>query len=343
MTPTDSPLALLYSLLAFLRGAHTLPLSVALNTLPGTPASVITSVVSSAALHASILYDAEELRATIPGVDRFKVAAQKNASTWWRGTLKLLPEESVGVRGYEPGSKTLEAIPGDDGWVSVDSTSKSVMVEGPFSYLVSSLVSRFESNFVVAPLRSPLSPLAPSSSPSIDIIIIRPMRDIETAKLVAEGQSEEAAKAFVAKVWGVMGGMYSGGTHVDVEYADQKLSIVEVFRCGGFVWEPVSSFARSLMLLLTILAGTERRRQEQSRLPGWSGARSRARREALDDRSRVRADWVARMVLETACIGHQEYLHRSPHSSSSSSVTGSSSSPSCPTTSSTSISASPHT
>lgn len=240
-TPCDSPLGLLYSLLAFLRGSHTLPLQVALNTLPGSPSSIITSVVSSAALHASILFDAEELRATIPGVDRFKVAAQKNASTWWRGTLKLLPEESIGVRRYQPTSKTLESIPSDDAWVTIDSSSGYATIKGPFSYLVSSLVSRFESNFVVAPLRSPLSPLAPSSPPSIDIIIIRPSRDVETAKMVAAGQQEEAATAFVAKVWGVMGGMYSGGTHIDVEYADQKLPIVEVFRCGGFVWEPVSS------------------------------------------------------------------------------------------------------
>lgn len=153
-TPINQLLSPLYSLIPFLRGTSTvLPLNLALNLLYSnqnpspssstrsfsTSTKVITSVVSSAALHASILYDAESLRASHPGVERFKIAAQQNSTTWYEGKLTLLPDqEGNGISKYDSKSKSLvECINQED-----------KILEGPFCYVVSSLVSRFESNFV---------------------------------------------------------------------------------------------------------------------------------------------------------------------------------------------------
>lgn len=176
----------------------------------------------------------------MPGVERFKVAAQKNVTSWWEGKLTM----RGGVQRYDPESRGLvefEQVQGQKG-VAVEVEEDQVTLQGPFAYLVSSLVSRFEPTFVVAPLRSPLSPLAPGEKGSIDVVLIRPLREGETAKLVAEGgdQVQQAKEGFVGKVWEVTGGMYDGGTHVDVRYPGGD-TVVEYFRCVAFEWEPVSS------------------------------------------------------------------------------------------------------
>ncbi|ORY69134.1 hypothetical protein BCR35DRAFT_326432 [Leucosporidium creatinivorum] len=283
-TPLGTTLSPLYSLLSFLRRSkpNPLPLPVALNSVPRAPSSTssatsqnsqkrerentITAVVTSSALHACLLHDAEELRDQYPGVERFKVAAQENVKRWWEGRLKILPS-STGVRRYDWESKGLvpaEAREGGKG-VGVElGEGGEVVLEGPFAYVVSSLVSRFEPNFVVAPLRSPHSPLSPlassspssSSSPStstatkdegtIDLVLIRPLRDSQTSSLVDEGE-EGAAKAregFIGRTWAVMGGMYDGGKHLDVKYkgsegGSEGVEVVEYYRCGGFEWEPL--------------------------------------------------------------------------------------------------------
>ncbi|GAA5862207.1 hypothetical protein JCM1840_001677 [Sporobolomyces johnsonii] len=257
--PVSSPLSPFYSLLSFLRHSSSsssspLPLALAHNTILPSPASssksktVLTSVVSSAALHACLLHDAESLRATMPGLERFKVAAQKNVKRWWDGRLRLFGN----VRRYDPQQKSL--VPAA---ASSAEEEKDLELEGPFAYLVSSLVSRFEPTFVVAPLRSPLSPLAPSPTekPSIDLVLIRPLRHRPTAELVKKGKDDEAKTGFAERVWGVTAGMYDGGRHVDMRYeagegaedAEQgegeegRTSVVEVYRCEGFEWAPTSS------------------------------------------------------------------------------------------------------
>lgn len=246
---STAPASTLYSLLSFL---HSHPsqqslrsLDIAFNQLP-RPSKVFTFVVSSAALHASILHDAESLRATIPGVDRFKVAAQQNATNWSKGRLTLLPcshrDAKVGggvtVDQYDSRSRSLLPVPSQE-------SNNSVILQGPFAYLASSLVSRFESNFLVAPFRSPSSPLHPDpSSPSLDIVLVRPLRDTTTSSLVRAEKDKEAKEGFVATLWNALGGMYRGGVHVDEKFEGREETVVEYFRCGGFVWEPVSrSFA----------------------------------------------------------------------------------------------------
>ncbi|GAA5848990.1 hypothetical protein JCM8547_006406 [Rhodosporidiobolus lusitaniae] len=256
--PPDTPLSPFYSLLSFLSSAFppfsaphasaslpflsspprkaSLPLPIALNTLPTSPPShVLTTVLSSAALHASILYDAESLRASHPGVERFKLAAQQNADRWWSGTLRL----EGAVKRYSAESKS---------WVE---KGEHIEVEGEFSYLVSTLVDRFESTFVPAPFRSPLSPLSPASTTtegegSIDLVLIRPMRHIPTAAMVREGKAEEAKKAFIERVWAVSGKMYEEGKHVEMVYdegeredkGEEGKEVVEVYRAKAFEWEP---------------------------------------------------------------------------------------------------------
>ncbi|BGP25620.1 sphingosine kinase 1 [Rhodotorula toruloides] len=226
--PSTSPTAPLYSLLSFLdpssSSPHPLPL--ALNTLPHPSSPVLTTVVSSAALHACLLHTADVLRHTRPeleGTERFKVAAQREAGRWWDGRLFLHGR----VKLYNPSTKA---------WV--DQGTEEGVVEGPFSYLVSTLVSRFEPTFVVAPFRSPLSPLAPAEGEaSIDLILIRPLRRAETRALVKAGRLDDARSEFVGQLWEVTGGMYEGGKHVDAVYDDGE-SVVEVWRCEGFEWVP---------------------------------------------------------------------------------------------------------
>ncbi|GAA5938275.1 hypothetical protein JCM10213_003251 [Rhodosporidiobolus nylandii] len=244
--PSDSPSSHLYSLDSFLsrfsapssasatRSSRLLPVSLALNTVPSTP-PVLTTVVSSAALHASILHDAEALRASHPSIERFKLAAQQNANRWTSGTLRL----EGAVKRYSAAR---------EGWIE---KGEEATVEGEFAYLTSALVvDRFEPAFVVAPFRSPSSHLAPSpSSASVDLIVIRPLRHAPTAALVRAGKAQDAKDGFVARVWEVSGGMYSDGKHIGMIYAEEErgekgeegAEMAEVWRCEGFEWEPAPS------------------------------------------------------------------------------------------------------
>lgn len=225
LTPTGTPISSLYSLRAFiLNSSPPAPLPLALNTLPTSPKSVITTVVTSFALHASILHDAEALRSTVPGLERFKVAAAQNASNWYEGTLVI----KDGVKKYDRDLKEFVEVPG------------KVSIEGPFSYLVSSLVSRFEPTFIVAPSRTSSSAAGQSS---LDIILIKPLSDPDTKTLASKGKQgvERAQNEFVGKLWGVMGGMYQGGKHIENE-------LVEYWRVGSFDWKPVRGFLHFLRL-----------------------------------------------------------------------------------------------
>lgn len=244
--PPSSPLSPLYSLLSFLCPAHSStssphPLPLALNALP-TGKKVLTTVVSSTALHACLLHTAERLRDERPeleGTERFKVAAREEAGRWWDGRLILHHP-----RRYDPSTKS---------WVE---QGEEEVVRGPFSYLVSSLVSRFEQTFLVAPFRSPLSPLAPvPGEASIDVIAIRPLRRRATRALVETGKEDQAREGFVGRLWEVTGEIYDGGRHVDAMYDDEGeegsegkgKSVVEVWRCEGFEWVPVRPTSRFLL------------------------------------------------------------------------------------------------
>ncbi|GAA6015569.1 hypothetical protein JCM11491_007159 [Sporobolomyces phaffii] len=266
--PVSTPHSPFYSLLAFLRtaSASPTPLPLALNTIYRPPTStlpqvppILTSVVASAALHACLLHDAESLRSTHPGVERFKVAAQANVTKWWDGTLALPAQHA---RRYDPTTKTFVApeAASEEG-ESGGKQGRGVELEGPFAYWVSSLTSRFESNFVVAPLRSPQHALAPSvgtkdgeDGATIDLIIIRPLRHLPTKAAYGHDRGRvETRTEFASKVWQVTGGMYDGGKHVDMMYPGgegvddlsnsdgERTEIVEVWRTDEFKWTPAPS------------------------------------------------------------------------------------------------------
>lgn len=225
--PVDAPLAKLHSLLAFLRsspGASS-GLILARNDLPNSNTPIYTTVVTSFALHASLLSSAESLRTTHPGLERFALAASLNADRWTRGTLSLPPSAQL----YLPATKS---------WIQVP--KQETKLEDEFSYLTAALTDRFEPSFVIAPFRSSTS-THPPTTPSVDLVVIRPLRDLATFALERAGDGEKARESFVARIWATMGGAYKGGSHVD-EVGENNEGVVEYYRVRSFQWAPVGSF-----------------------------------------------------------------------------------------------------
>ncbi|KAK4049552.1 hypothetical protein OIV83_004049 [Microbotryomycetes sp. JL201] len=234
LTPIKQQLG---SLLSFVTKERAIPMSLAINRISSKDSAlespIISTVVSSAALHAALLRDAEALRTQVPGLERFKIAAQQNFTRWFRGSLHL----SSKAQRYDSRSHSF-----------VDaSREEELELRGPFSYFVSALVSRFEPTFVVAPLKDPLHKLAPNQGiATIDVIVIRPLRDPDTQKFVDEAQNsekrlQETRDAFAKKLWNVTAGMYDGGKHIDARYEDAEMDqpeIVEYYRCQQVEWRP---------------------------------------------------------------------------------------------------------
>lgn len=252
----DSVSYKLKSLQAFVDGSKTIPLTLAIASLssppwskPSRPQVAISAVVTSTALHATILRDSESLRAEMPGTERFKAAAQNNISRWYTSYVKLLPVPSVGVvQIYDPGKKEFvshdESHP-DDPIVDVD---------GPFAYFLSTVnVDRLEPAFRITPLQVTIPPTAAS----FDIVMVRPSRD-PSLNWDTPKERNDARQAFVHKATTVLQGAYQDGIHIDMRYGkDGEIeldgdgpTIVEYIRCGGWEWTPVnhSDFARKVEL-----------------------------------------------------------------------------------------------
>jgi len=98
-------------------------------------------------------------------------------------------------------------------------------------------VDRLEPAFRITPLIRTL----PSSSPSCDIVIIRPL---QSPSIVED--SLEARASFVEKIWAVLGAAYQDGLHIQMRYNnDGKVvlggdgpAVVEYIRCSGWEWIP---------------------------------------------------------------------------------------------------------
>jgi len=220
-----------------------------------TAKTVVSAVVTSTSLHASILHDSEALRKEIPGIDRFKVAAQQNGKRWYKASLRLLPgSSSAVVQIYDPASCAFVN--------HSESTVESPIVnlEGPFMYFVSAVnVDRLESEFRITPLARTL----PSRGATCDIVIVRPLRDPSVG-----GDNEQAKDHYVDKIWKVMRSAYADGTHVNLSYGDKGeildegngTPVVEYVRCGGWEWIPDDEDGRAHLLcsdgdILTIEGG----------------------------------------------------------------------------------------
>jgi len=234
---------LLASLLSFLSATPRLiPLALAHTSISspvppnnekseGSPASVssegvISAVVTSTALHAAILHDSEALRASVPGIERFKIAAEQNATTWYRARTRLLAP----VQRYDVTA---------DAFVPATEEEDSLDLQGPFAYFLSTVnVDRLEPLFRIAPLQRTLPP--PPGALTMDVLVVRPLRDLSL-----EGKSgQEERERFKETVWATLGGAYQDGAHIRARYDTQDnkvdgLPIVEYFRVKGWEWIPV--------------------------------------------------------------------------------------------------------
>ncbi|KAK0240405.1 ATP-NAD kinase-like domain-containing protein, partial [Armillaria nabsnona] len=239
--PTSDALDVSYKLKgleSFITGSNTIPLAIAITTISSPPTSgktpevTLSAVVVSTSLHASILHDSEALRKEHPGIERFKIAAAKNANKWYNSHVKLLPTSTGLVEQFEPSSNTFIDHPESEVHDPI------VDLYGPFAYFLSTVnVDRLEPAFRITPLAREL----PTKGPSCDVVIIRPFRS-ESSMM----DTPEAREAFIPNLYSVLGGAYQNGAHVNLRYQeDGSISaegdgppVVEYIRCGGWEWIP---------------------------------------------------------------------------------------------------------
>lgn len=203
-----------------------------LNTLTNKEENkqLLSHLVTSHALHAAILYDADTptMRRQYAGIERFKIAAEQNATKWVDGILTLLPagnsNQGEGVLRYSPSSKSFQRF-----------TGARVELEGPLLYLNAMVTDRLESRFIPAPLSSAFREDDDEDGlieGVVDVIVIRPMRDPQLSK-----DEEAGVKFATTRLDEITTGMYSGGTHVNLTYGqknDDDAVMVEYFRCSGY-------------------------------------------------------------------------------------------------------------
>ncbi|KAJ3901039.1 hypothetical protein F5879DRAFT_1011617 [Lentinula edodes] len=232
----------LQSVRSFLQApdSHLLPLTLAITTLSSPPAAkirpkaVASAVVVSTSLHASILHDSELLRAEMPGIERFNIAAKQNSNKWYNGYAKLLPVASLGVvQLYDPDAKEFISHP------DADENNPVVDLYGPFAYFLSTVnVDRLEPAFRITPLAKDI----PSANDaSCDLVAIRPF-----SNPVVSIDTPEARDNFVSKLWDTLQAAYQNGNHVNLRYDEEgKVTtegegpfVVEYVRCGGWEWIP---------------------------------------------------------------------------------------------------------
>ncbi|KAI0290479.1 ATP-NAD kinase-like domain-containing protein [Russula brevipes] len=195
----------------------------------GPPASdaVVSVVVASTALHAAILHDSEALRASVPGIQRFKLAAVQNETTWYRARARLLAP----VQRYDATAGTFVPVSEKEGEEPFELT-------GPFAYFLSTVnVDRLEPLLRIAPLRRALPP--PPGAQTMDVLVVRPLRDPSLEGKAGERERER----FKDRLWAVFGGAYQDGVHIHARYDAQEgqtdgLPAVEYYRVGGWEWIP---------------------------------------------------------------------------------------------------------
>jgi len=269
--PNDDPVQYkLQGIHAFIKRAKRIPLTLAITDILTQPAgkgsvpvrekATVSAVVTSTALHASILHDSEALRAGIPSMERFKVAARQNITRWYSGCAKLLPSGSTGVvEIWNPFDK--EFVPHAES----DEDDPYVDIDGPFAYFLSTVnVDRLEPTFQITPLVT----AEPRAGAFLDVVVIRPYRDASLSGL----EAEEERKRFAEKSGAVLGAVYQSGNHINLRYdstgkivsTGEGELVVEYFRCGGWEWIPVGSL--SLPLRREILLSLQDTEDEKAHL-----------------------------------------------------------------------------
>lgn len=196
--PTDTTAHKLLSLKSYLnRTAPPRPLTLARTTfhadsLSASPpiTSIISAVVTSTSLHASILHDSETLRAAHPGLERFKMAAEQNIANLYYARVQLLPipaptppelsssDAVPPLQLYDPTSDKFVPHPS----LAPDNPGAHAALGGPFAYFLSTVnVDRLEPAFRITPLAASHAP--PPSS--MDLLIIRPPSSAEPQAVAA--------------------------------------------------------------------------------------------------------------------------------------------------------------
>lgn len=251
-SPTAEP-TLLASLLSFLSATPRLiPLTLARASTSSSPPAqsalrdpfaasessrsassdvdVLSAVVTSTALHAAILHDSEALRASMPGVERFKVAAEQNMTTWYHGRVKFLPP----VQQYDVNKGAFIDFDQED---KVGGLKELV---GPFSYFLSTVnVDRLEALFRITPLQRTLPP--PPGAHTMDVLVVRPLLD----KSLDGKDDEETREKFKERLWAMFHAAYQDGAHMKAQHDSpdgktKRMPVMEYFRVGGWQWIPVS-------------------------------------------------------------------------------------------------------
>lgn len=208
-----------------------------------TKKATISVVVTSHALHASILADSEALRSSHPGIERFKIAATQNMSRWTLADLELKGRgQGDTIQLYDPTSSTFKDI-----------SPKEAQFSDPIIYFICVTIDRLEPSFVVAPYSGPtFSSLQRKElqrpSDAVDILLIRPLRDPALQQYTdkkdafwLDEESNSVREDFAQKtIQQVVKGMYSNGKHIDLQYDNIGPYICEYYRCGGYKWIPVS-------------------------------------------------------------------------------------------------------
>ncbi|CED85447.1 Diacylglycerol kinase, catalytic domain [Phaffia rhodozyma] len=211
--------------------------------------SFLSHIVTSTALHASLLHVSETLRNDHPGLERFKLAAEKVIDVEFEATLRLFPPPPLTSSASSTASPAVSTpielfSPASGKFHPVPSASSGVFLQGPWAYcLASTLVTRLEPQFVILPLLERIPPKEGGPG-TADLILVRPGR----GKAVREAHKEEDRRSqWQGRVRKALGGAYRDGKHVDEVLQDpiespeggaEPEGEVQVYRCAGWEWTP---------------------------------------------------------------------------------------------------------
>ena len=199
---------------------------------PTSEGPIPSHIVLSTSLHAALLHTSDELRAEYPGLERFKVAAQRNLGVFFQAQARLYGSPGKPVQQYDPRAKS---------FVKPYTMDGDGILDGPFTYFLSTTTcERLEPTFVINPTIKSLPP--DPETPTMDIVVLRPRRD---PHVDAATTPEERRERWKKRAMEVIGYAYKNGGHVDLTYPDDGGEteingpgqvVVETFRVGGFSW-----------------------------------------------------------------------------------------------------------
>lgn len=233
------------ALLSDERHTYPLALSSVTTTQSGLSKTSLTHLITSHALHASILADSEALREQHPGVERFKMAFVQNASRWVDAEITLQPYAGSVLR-YNPAHVTFDAV-----------EPKDQHIHGPILYFVCVTTDRLEPSFVPAPFSGPSSKILQRPADAVDLVLLRPTRspDLQSISPNAnqfwtQDESQIYREQYASNILpSITAAMYDEGNHVDLTYKKgggvetkgEGPLVIEYYRCAGYKWTPVST------------------------------------------------------------------------------------------------------